>query len=304
MLAISVSGVLVVTLAVVAYLQARPRAIPGQPSTATTVGARDNTVAVVARDFTVRLALEGQSEFGDAVQLVPHSGLVATTTSPVEPVRAGQLIGRLRVNPDVVDAAAASTSSITRSQVALLRAQTGPLRAPSPGVLVGSRAHPALRSPGVNVVARLTPLQALRFRSASFTGTASVETVLGQQQVPCETLWIGSGDSPELLCRLPSYAETVPGLRATLTITTATIHDAVVVPNLALRYRATDDSYVVVLVDGGARRTVPVTVGVTDGVARVVTSRLPVGAKVLLRAVSAGEQFPGLDSPVPTPTAT
>lgn len=272
----------------------RADAAPGQTSL-------DPAVTVVRRDFQIRLSFDAQTSAGSTVVLSPHPGLSAVVPAWQRMAEPGERIGELRLAPAVVAAAKASPGAATDAQVELLRAQTGRLSTP----VVGPIRHPegsgpVIDSPGIDLVATLSGLQDLRFRSAAFTGTATVETVLGQRTIPCAWLWLAApaasggsaGDAgdqapgTQLRCRLPASAETAPGLRARLTIASAPVRHAIVVPNRYLQYSLKADSYTVSVRRGGAVKQVEIAVGATDGVARVITSKLRVGAELVLPEAS------------------
>lgn len=60
------------------------------------------------------------------------------------------------------------------------------------------------------------------------------------------------------------------------------VENAVVVPNIYIGYDETADGYYLNIADNGTVSRTTVTVGVTDGVVRVITSPLPVGARIVL----------------------
>jgi hypothetical protein len=159
------------------------------------------------------------------------------------------------------------------------------------------------QSRGLDVVAELAPIQALRLRSMPFKATATIETVIGQRTVSCAGLWLDNGETPQagiktiepipqstaedpaenaltstdagddnvLRCRLPAEVETVAGLRAVLKITSAVQTDVWVVPVAALNYdENTGASFITVTQDNGSTQQINLKVGPTDGVVRVV----------------------------------
>lgn len=260
-------------------------------------------VTVSRRDFSIRLSLDGETSESTNVVLSPHNGIVARVSSVSKAVKAGQPIGALEVSPRIASSAQLNaTSSVTRSQMNSLALQTGPLEAPVSGMLKVEHGANIIVSQGFDVVVELSPLQSLRFRSARFTGVASVETVLGPRSVRCVAMWLEPAED-KLHCRVPAYAETVGGLRASLVIQSVTQPNVIVVPNLALTYDESSDGYQITVIDNGKSQTMPVDVGVTDGVARVVTSDLKVGLEILLP----GDPSPGSitgDRSVPNPSAS
>lgn len=130
---------------------------------------------------------------------------------------------------------------------------------------------------GIEVAAGLTPIQYLRFTSLSFSGRATVETIMGQRQFDCVELSASSASDADsetvasLDCALPRSAETVAGLRAKVTITSDTLRDVLTAPNLFIGYDETADQYYVNVVSGDGHTKTPVKVGITDGVVRVIT---------------------------------
>lgn len=158
----------------------------------------------------------------------------------------------------------------------------------------GSRSGPAAtRVPGVDVVATISPIQYLRFLSTTFEGTARVETIGGPRQVECLALWARTVDdatadaAAELSCRLPPQVETAPGLRAEVTITSTPLEDVLVVPNVFIGYDAHADQYFVQIARAAGPVRVPVQVGLTDGVVRVVTGDLAAGDQLVVVAPDA-----------------
>lgn len=282
-------AVVVVVAVVFATSRAGTPAVPAPDTTSAGSSDELEPVLVAKRDFSLKLTLDAETVESGSVPLRPHSGLQAQVDVAPGTVARGQLLGQLRVDPTSLAAADGAASNATRSQVGLLRAQAGPLRAAVSGELRSSSGGPVIQAPGIDVVASLSPIQALRFGSSRFTGRAVLETVVGQRLVPCDALWVqpanadsqDSGATVPLHCRVPGYVETVAGLRATLQITSPVIKDAVVVPTSALRYDRESDGYSVTVLANGTQKSVPVTVGLTDGVARVITSPLPVGAEIV-----------------------
>lgn len=264
---------------------------PGAPTgpTRTDAPEAEEVGAVVRRtDLRVRFVLEGVSAESAAVHVLSNPALTFVPAVRVGArVSAGDAIGRSRIAPDVLRTleASASSSSIDASELAQLRNLQGRVLAPVEGTLTLEDDRPAVRATGIDVVAPLLPIQYLRYRSIPFSGRASIETIIGQRSVPCAALWVevSGGEAPyELHCRIPRYVETAAGLRATITLTSKVYRDVVVVPNLYVAYDRRRDGYSVTILEDGAERRVPITVGITDGVVRVVTSELPVGATLVL----------------------
>ena len=252
--------------------------------------------AIVQRDFQIAYRLEGVSARSASVRLMSSRNLVFIPSVALDSaVAKGQVVGEAAVAPDIREAleAGAETSSIDRSRLDQLLALEGPLTAPVGGVLAVEDDLPVVRSPGINVVVDLTPLQDLRYQSIAFTGRAVIETVIGERNVPCLAVWVKKTEvlepdpfshrgASELHCRIPSHIETAPGLRAQVRLASQLVEDAVVVPNIYIGYDETTDGYYLAIVDNGSTSRLPVVVGVTDGVVRVITTPVPVGAELAL----------------------
>ena len=151
------------------------------------------------------------------------------------------------------------------------------------------KGQPFVRDPGVDVVVDLLPIQYLRYQSLEFSGWASIETLVGERRVACAAVWVQPSagktagvDVPyELHCRLPSYVETAAGLRSSLELRSAVYADVVVIPNIYVGYDPSTDGYYIRVIQDGEVLSLPITVGVTDGVVRVVTSDVPEGATLV-----------------------
>lgn len=248
------------------------------------------------RDFQISYRLEGVSARSAAVRLMSNRNLRFIPSDALDSaVSKGQVVGEAAVAPDIREAleAGAENSSIDRSRLDQLFALEGPLTAPVGGVLAVEDDLPVVRSPGINVVVDLTPLQELRYQSIAFTGRAVIETVIGERNVPCLAVWVKKTEilepdpfSPrgasELHCRIPSHIETAPGLRAQVRLASQLVEEAVVVPNIYIGYDEATDGYYLNIFDDGATSRLPVVVGVTDGVVRVITTPVPVGAELAL----------------------
>lgn len=255
-----------------------------------------DSVAVRRGDFRISLTLAGSVVAGDSVPVVPARGLrVTDAVKDGVRVRAGQPVGDIRVDPDLAHQLEAGGSGPDRSRLALLRVREGRAVAPVAGVVASTDASAGqlvIDAPGLDVVAPVSPVQALRLDLIPFTASVQVETTLGQRAFDCERAWIdtpvdlgsdpAAGSGPQLRCRLPQRAETGDGLPAQLRVTSETLSDVLLVPNVFVGYDEAADAYEVTVRDRGKKSTVPVTVGPTDGVVRVITSELPVGAELVL----------------------
>lgn len=259
-------------------------------------GAGLSETTIERRDFQIAYRLDGVSARSDAIRLMSNRNLVFQPSVPLDSaVSKGQEVGRAAIAPDVRESleAGAVASAIDRSRLDQLLALEGPLLAPAGGVLAMEDGFPAVRTPGINAIVDLTPLQDLRYQSIAFTGRAVIETVIGERNVSCLAVWVKKTEvlepdpfsprgSSELHCRLPNHIETAPGLRAQVRLSSRPVENAVVVPNIYIGYDETADGYYLNIADNGTVSRTTVTVGVTDGVVRVITSPLPVGARIVL----------------------
>lgn len=261
-------------------------------TTASRGAATSDAPAVRVIDFSVTYRLEGVTQAGAQVPLVTDPRLRLETTVPDGAIASGAGLGQLRLDPAVRAELerSAQTSRIDAGRLVTLEGREVAVVAPVDGILDTSTL-PHISSRGVDVVVALTPVQRLRYGALDFTGRATVETVVGQRQVTCAAVWLeetdvvseaGDGEpAAQLHCRLPRHVETVPGLRAGLTLASNVLEDATVVPNMFIGYDAAADSYTVTTSEGDADPvTRPIDVGVTDGVVRVVMSELPEGARL------------------------
>jgi hypothetical protein len=261
-------------------------ALPGSPGGSTADG---QGTTIQQLDFQVTYRLEGITGTSSSVSLLPNAEL--TLTSPPRDgtqVAAGQALGSIEVDPAVRDRlAGGDPADVDRSRLAQLEALAGPLTSPVDGVFSSGDGQPRIVGDGIDVLVDLTPIQYLRYRSFQFTGQASVETVIGVRQVPCAAVWVGSSTDDEglsvarLHCRLPRLVETVAGLRARVTLVSSLIEDAVVVLNSYIGYDTANDSYFLTALVDGAEQRIPIVVGATDGVRRVVLTEVPIGAALV-----------------------
>lgn len=285
-------------LAVVLAACSSSSAVPADPTAGSGAAPAEPAPGVVVRrtDFHVTYKLDGVSEAGSAVGLGWNRQLEARLSVPLgTTVAEGETIGAFVVPDEVAAALEAGQGSIGTARLSQLRAMEGPVVAPVAGIVADGGGRPVIQSPGVDVVVELSPIQDLRYQSLQLTGRAVVETVLGPREVPCSALWLEeidpggqSTDDPAapvvstfLHCRIPSHIETVPRLRARLVLESETITGAAVVPADYVGYDDEADGYYIRVADGDGVSEIPVTVGVTDGVVRVITSDVPVGAELV-----------------------
>lgn len=253
--------------------------------------------AATIRRSTLELqyTLDAVTAQGSQIALVPSSQFVFTPsgTASGQPVRAGQRIGRLAITDVVQDSLTAGQdpSGANASALASLQAQEGPVVAPVSGTLLLSDDGAAIRAGGMDVTAALTPIQYLRFLSMPFSGSVQVETLTGPRKVGCLALWSvpvkeASPDAAATLhCRLGAEVETAAAMRATVTISATPQKNVLVAPNLFIGYDTKADQYYVLVGDGSQPRRVPVQVGVTDGVARVIRGEVEEGQQLVLPPV-------------------
>lgn len=136
--------------------------------------------------------------------------------------------------------------------------------------------EPIIVAQGLDAVVEVSAIQALRLTAMPLTGTASVPTTTGTSAASCAATWVvpaTADTSAEVRCRIPDDLDTVSGVPATVTVTSAVLDSVTVVPNI---YIGTDPEdaqpYVMVVgTDGGVER-VDVEPGVTDGVVTVIDS--------------------------------
>ncbi len=244
--------------------------------------------AVIRRtDFQVKYVLEGQSTTSTGVQLLSNPQLAfVSSVRPGVQVAIGDVIGRSIISPGIRASLdrGARQSSLDRGELEQLKSLEGRIVAPVGGVFVIQGGTAMILLPGIDVVVDLLPIQYLRYQSLSFSGRATVETIVGERTVNCAAVWVQAGSNPsagtpyELHCRLPSYVETAAGLHAQVRLASGIYRDVVVVPNVYIGYDRSRDGYFISVVQDGVEKKIPITVGVTDGVVRIVTSDVPVGA--------------------------
>lgn len=252
-------------------------------------------VTLRRQDFQITYRLDGSTQASTAVGLTSQRKLMFVPEIAADSfVTAGQRVGSTVVDPSVRQILeSGGAQSVDRSRLAQLVAMAGDVVAPVSGQLRLDGPVPAVIAPGIDVVAPLSPIQDLRYQSLRFTGDATVETVVGQRSVACAAIWIEaspqasqppeSGQDFSLLrCRLPGHIETAPGLRSQIVLRSELIPDAVVVPNILVGYDPSTDGWFLTVRQRGGQERLPVLVGATDGVVRLITSPVPLGA-VLLR---------------------
>lgn len=250
-------------------------------------------------DFGVTYRLEGSLQDSVGVEVDVPPGLTFTAREKEgASVREGQPLGSLEL-PSITQFDA---GTVDQSRLTFLRSQTGTISAPVQGTLTTGNGIPAVSSRGIDAVVPLTPLQIIRYRGFKFSGTANIETVLGQRAVACSAVWLSSrgtslaGSAPSdggaapaqsasaLHCRLPRGVETAAGLPATLELRSRSTPNSIAVPTIYIGLDPSGEDYFVITNSGGARKNIKVTVGATDGVRRLITSGVKAGMR--LEAVS------------------
>lgn len=241
---------------------------------------------VLQQDFQIAYELEGITVASTEVPVPTGTGL-RWEVLPADGTRVGHgdVLGSQVVDPDyLADLTASAVSSrIDAARLAALPPGAVDVVAPIAGVGRVREESLVVEASGYDVVVPITGIQHLRMSSLDLSATAHVETVTGRRTVPCQALWTterAEGDSgAELRCRLPRTVETAGDLRAFLSVASATIDDAILVPEIMLGYDS--DGYTVTIRVNGSEETIPVDVGPGDGVLRVVLTALPVGAELV-----------------------
>lgn len=271
-----------------------PPSTPTRPDAASVSDRGEAPSAVVAkRDFRIAYQLEGQTAASPGLPLNPPTGMVWRPHSAAgATVEVDDNVGQLEVDTAFRSALqiSAKTSRIDAARLAKLPDRPRDVTAPVAGkVQVSDSGDVTIAAPGIDVVVPITGIQQLRLSSIPIQGAATVETTVGQRTIDCATLWIdpqlsqsaetAKNAAASLRCRLPSIVETAPMLRATLHVTSKVINNATVVPDVMFGQNAT--GYTVTIMKDGEKVTIPVDVGPSNGVVRVVTTKLPIGAKIV-----------------------
>ena len=258
-------------------------------------------VVVRRGDFQVVLNLDGVVQQGSEVGLMARESLELVGHLGGAEVEAGQVVGTVRIVPEVKDRLSRSDTGPDRSRLAELEFIAGrEVVAPVAGQVHDTPQGVMLSSTGLDVRVPLSPLQQLRLRNLDLEAMATVETTVGQRRFSCDATWSPAVVPPprdsasvaeggdvdaggELFCRLPPQAETAPGLRATLEVRSRPLSDVLLIPNIFIGYEL--DEYTVVVETRDGVSTELVDVGPTDGVVRVVLSDLPEGATLVEQGV-------------------
>lgn len=244
--------------------------------------AETDTWVATKGEFSLTYRLDGATQASSWVGIDVPSGMrFAPTDSGA--VAAGSPIGSLVAQSGTKHALErdAATSTVSASRLAAIRAYTSVAKAPVAGNLSMDKGAPRIATPGLDLTASLSPLQALRYRGANFTGSAAVETVLGPQQAACSAIWLVAGGAVKggatVHCRLPNSLETVAGIPGVLTLVAPTQQAVIAVPGRYIGLDTSGRNYVARVGTGDEVADRPVVVGTTDGVRRVVLSGLREG---------------------------
>ena len=259
------------------------------PSAVAATSMEADTVLVQRRDFLVRYVLDATTKDSGSVRVNLARGLEWQNVTGASTVNAGDVIGSAaisaRARAELEEAE--QGGRIAAAQLRRLDGAAGDVKAPASGALTVDDAGASVATVGVDVVVVVSGIQHLRLSSLEITGVASVETVVGRRDVPCDALWLeaaipGDDAGATVHCRLPVTTETVAGLRATLSLESETIADAQVVPDRMLGTDA--DGYTLMIDQGEGPTVLAVDVGAGDGVVRVILTPLPAGATVVAPA--------------------
>lgn len=250
------------------------------------VATSDTLPQVKEDDFSINFVLEAQTNPSTGVPIRLPEGLEWSEQLPVDSrVASGDELGVSAVAPSIAASLNASPNSVDKARLAELNGTVGPIIAPIDGTIGASGDTIAILDEGMDAIAQITGMQALRLSSLPIAGTATLETTLGQRSVDCSAVWLSepSGESAEtgysLHCRIPSYVEVPAFIRATVQVDSEVVEDAKLVPSVAIGVSDTGH-FVCLLDDAGAPRLAEVQLGPSDGVTRVVTSELATGAEL------------------------
>lgn len=261
---------------------ATPAAVPGA---ATPSPAADTALTVQPSVFEVAYRLDGivASSSAVGIDVPPGTQFTPSVTSGTEVAEGGR-VGSLEV---VETADGTPGGTVEESQRTLAMARSGEVTAPVAGTVQVGGGAARVETAGLDVVVTLQPLQELRYRALALSGTATVETVLGQRQSACMAVWLEAlptaGEDPEsaatsaVHCRLAPDVETAAGLPAVLTLTSSRQADVIAVPLIYIGLDATGHNYIARVREGSTVVDRTVVVGVTDGVRRLITEGLKAG---------------------------
>lgn len=244
-------------------------------------------VTAFTRDFSFALSVDAKVASSAGVRLDEDNLFeFRSTVADGDLVIRGQSIGELllkdALRKELLGESASSDSAKFRLQA--LDSREGTVESPITGVFRAK--DKVVESQGLEVQANLTPIQSLRLKSVEFSADTSLETTSGVQTFTCESIWVSTASANQLIldelvpvdeavtvhCRLPDNIETVPGVEATLSMKSQVIEKATVVPAISVQYVQSLQEFAVCVAEDGEPALVPVIVGPTDGVVRVVYS--------------------------------
>lgn len=168
---------------------------PTGPTSATEVSDATDELAVTASTFESLLRVPATVAISEAVGFdVPNSMKLANPVESGAALVVTAKIGDLQIAPDVLTqlSAAAISSSVAGSRLAALVSRARPLTTPVAGRTSGFPDAPRVQSPGLDLVADLTPALRLRYAAMDLSATATVQTTIGEQTVPCVATWLAA----------------------------------------------------------------------------------------------------------------
>jgi len=246
-------------------------------------------------NFQIRMEFRAKVQASNYVKIVVPQNLVfiPVVKSGVL-VREGQLLGKMQIEKAVSEKleVEAKTSTIAKSQLSTTKAMEVDVFAQLDGTLTISEGVLTIAKKGLDIVASISGIQALRARSGYSQSYSLVETIVGTQNAPCLAFWVDSPDSDSAStdtgsvgtftahCRISSIIETSPELSAQLSIEGDVTRGAVTVPHTYIKLDENSKSYFVEMEDGSSR---PIEVGASDGVRRIVIAGLSPGDELAIR---------------------
>lgn len=263
-----------------------PATRPSAPDVVETSAEEDNARVIVG-DFAIQYELFGRTSNSQRIEIVPNPALSMTLdVGDGQQVTAGQVLGRAALSDQVAAEMLASSAAnrIAATQLDAFRGQEGELIAPVDGTISQTESGIAIDNRGIDVVSELSGLQVLRLGAVVFAAEATVESTVGTRTVACTATWIDTSIADiegraTFHCRLPQTVETAGGLRAAIKISSEPMSNVTMVPNSMLSLA--QDGYEITLEGQQGPETIPVSVGPTNGVMRVVYTQLPPGTEIL-----------------------
>lgn len=262
-----------------------------QTSAAASASIGETTMTVQKSTFAVSYRLSGLTIDSAAVGVdIPRGAHLTDAPRSGASTSLGDALGTLK--PSDADASEPA-GTVEASRRAMTSSRLRTLRSPASGRVHFTGRSAKVSTSGIDVAIPLKPLQELRYRGMEFTGSVTTETVLGQEEGTCQSVWIedspqpstgddGTGASATLHCRLPADFETAPGLPAVVTLTSERLDKVITIPVLYISLDKGGQNYVVQLRRGGRPTEQKITVGATDGVRRTVIEGLEPGDVIVL----------------------